>query len=176
VALPPCLRARTSVTAGTVLHRTRTPLTQWFWAAYLVTTHTPGLSALQLQRQLGIGRYETAWMILHKLRRAMVRPGRDLLRDKVEVDETCVGGPEIGLRGGRQMGHKALVVATGAPLPGRGQERLQPLDLDRKALEPSTGSRARISEVLSGWRRLTLDMIRRLHRQLGIPAEVLLAS
>src|SRR5712691_10290018 len=51
----------TSVTAGTVLHRTRTPLTQWFWTAYLVTTHTPGLSALQLQRQLGIGRYETAW-------------------------------------------------------------------------------------------------------------------
>ena len=63
----------------------RTPLAQWFWAAYLVTTHTPGLSALQLQRQLGIKRYETAWTILHKLRRAMVRPGRDLLRDKVEV-------------------------------------------------------------------------------------------
>ena len=69
----------TSVTAGTVLHRTRRPLTQWFWASYLVTTHTPGLSALQLQRQLGIGRYETAWAILHKLRRAMVRPDRELL-------------------------------------------------------------------------------------------------
>jgi hypothetical protein len=68
------------VTARTVLHRTRAPLTQWLSAAYLVTTHTPGLSALQLQRQLGIGRYETAWSILHKLRRAMVRPGRDPLR------------------------------------------------------------------------------------------------
>jgi ribosomal protein L37AE/L43A len=116
----------TSVTAGTVLHRTRTPLTQWFWAAYLVTTHTPGLSALQLQRQLGIGRYETAWTILHKLRRAMVRPGRDLLRGKVEVDETYVGGPEIGLRGGRQMGHKALVVAAvEARGAGSGRVRLK---------------------------------------------------
>ena len=71
----------TSVTAGTVLHRTLLPLTQWFWASYLVTTHTPGLSALQLQRQLGIGRYETAWVILHKLRQAMVRPDRAVARE-----------------------------------------------------------------------------------------------
>jgi len=82
------------VTVGTVPHRTGTPPAQWFWAAYLVTTRTPGLSALQLQRQLGIRRHETAWTIVHKLRRAMVRPGRDLLRDKVEVDETYVGGQE----------------------------------------------------------------------------------
>lgn len=74
------------MTAGTVLHRTRVPLTQWFWAAYLVTTHTPGLSALQLQRQLGIGRYDTAWTMLHKLRRAMRRPQREALRDEVEVE------------------------------------------------------------------------------------------
>ena len=74
------------MTAGTVLHRTHTPLTQWFWAAYLVTTHTPGLSALQLQRQLGIRRYETAWAMLQKLRRAMVRPDRARLHDKVEAD------------------------------------------------------------------------------------------
>ncbi len=58
----------TSVTAGTVMHGTRTPLTHWFWAAYLVATHTPGLSAVQLQRQLGLPRYETAWLMLHKLR------------------------------------------------------------------------------------------------------------
>ena len=102
----------TSVTAGTVLHRTRTPLTQWFWAAYLVTTHTPGLSALQLQRQLGIRRYETAWAMLQKLRRAMVRPDREKLRDKVEVDETYLGGPEAGLRGGRELREKALVVGA----------------------------------------------------------------
>jgi transposase-like protein len=95
-----------------VLHGTRTPLTQWFWAAYLVTTHTPGLFALQLQRQLGIDRYETAWAILHKLRRAMVRPDREPLKHQVEVDETYIGGPEVGLRGGRQLVDKALVVAA----------------------------------------------------------------
>jgi hypothetical protein len=61
------------VTARTVLHRTRVPLTVWFWATYLVTTHTPGLSPVQLQRQLGVS-YETAWALLHKLRRAMVKP------------------------------------------------------------------------------------------------------
>jgi transposase-like protein/ribosomal protein L37AE/L43A len=114
----------TSVTAGTVLHRTKTPLTHWFWAAYLVTTHTPGLSALQLQRQLGIRRYETAWTILHKLRRAMVRPSRDLLSGKVEVDEAYVGGPEIGLRGGRQFGDKALVVAA-VEIRGKGSGRVR---------------------------------------------------
>jgi hypothetical protein len=63
-----------SITAGTVLHKTRTPIHLWFWAAYLTSTGTPGISALQLQRQLGLKRYETAWMMLHKLRRAMVAP------------------------------------------------------------------------------------------------------
>ena len=72
-------RYQVSVTAGSVLHRTRTPLHLWFWAAYLVTTGTPGISALQLQRQLGLSRYETAWMMLHKLRRAMVNPERGQL-------------------------------------------------------------------------------------------------
>ncbi len=116
----------TSVTAGTVLHRTRTPLTHWFWAAYLVTTHKPGLSALQLQGQLGIGRYETAWVMLHKLRRAMVRPDREPLHEAVEVDEAYIGGPEAGLRGGRQLEEKALVVAA-VEIRGRasGRVRLQ---------------------------------------------------
>ena len=65
-------RYQVPVTAGTVLHNSKTPLTTWFWAAYLMTTDKRGLSALLLQRQRGLGRYETAWMILHKLRRAMV--------------------------------------------------------------------------------------------------------
>lgn len=115
----------TSVTAGTVLHRTRLPLTQWFWARYLVTTHTPGLSALQLQRHLGIGRYETAWAILHKLRRAMVRPDRELLHEKVEGDETSVGGSEVGLRGGRERLNQTLVVgAVEIRGPASGRVRL----------------------------------------------------
>ena len=63
------------------MHGTRTPLRLWFWAAYLVATHHPGISAKQLQRQLGLSRYETAWLILQKLRRAMVAPERSPLRD-----------------------------------------------------------------------------------------------
>src|SRR5512135_27766 len=70
-------RHQVSVTAGTILHRTRVPLRLWFSAAYLVTTHTPGFSAVQLQRQLSLTRYETAWTMLQKLRRAMIRPERD---------------------------------------------------------------------------------------------------
>jgi transposase-like protein len=102
------------------------PLRLWFWAAYLVTTHTPGLSALQLQRQLGIDSYETAWAMLHKLRRAMVRRGRDALKEKVEVDEAYIGGLEVGLKGGRQLLEKALIVAA-VEVRGRasGRVRLQ---------------------------------------------------
>ena len=91
---------QTSVIAGTVMHGTRTSLRLWFWSAYLVATHTPGISAVQLQRQLGISRYETAWLILQKLRRAMVAPEREPLRGEVEVDETLVGGHHEGRRGG----------------------------------------------------------------------------
>jgi transposase-like protein len=100
------------------------PLTQWFWAAYLVTTQTPGLSALQLQRQLGIRTYETAWTMLHKLRRAMVRPERESLHDKVEVDETYIGGPEVGLRGGRHLVGKALVIGA-VEVRGKGSGRIR---------------------------------------------------
>ena len=79
---PTVLRCRkchhdTSITSNTVMKDTRTPLLVWFWAAYLVTTQTPGESALQIQRQLGLNRYETAFQILHKLRAAMVRPDID---------------------------------------------------------------------------------------------------
>jgi len=106
-------RHHTSATAGTVLHRTRLPLTTWFAAAYLVASLKPGISALQLQAQLGISRYETAWVLLHKLRRAMVDPDRIRLAGTVEVDETWVGGKQVGLKGGRQRkGRKALMVVV----------------------------------------------------------------
>ena len=100
--------AQTSVSAGTVMHGTRMPLRLWFWAAYLVATHHPGISAVQLQRQLGIRRHETAWMMLHKLRAAMVAPQREPLKREVEVDEFFLGGLEEGRRGGRARGKKAL--------------------------------------------------------------------
>ena len=81
---------QSSVTSGTVMHGSKLPLTLWFWAAYLVVSHSNGLSALQLQSQLGIGSYKTAWLLLAKLRRAMVTPGRSLLDGLVEVDETQI--------------------------------------------------------------------------------------
>ena len=109
-----CRRCRkdTSLTAGTVMHGTRTPLCTWFWSAYLATTQTPGMSALQLQRQLGIPRYETAFQVLHKLRAPMVRPGRDRIGAEypVEVDETLVGGRTRGE--GRGVHHKVYVVGA----------------------------------------------------------------
>ena len=96
-------RHQVSLTSGTVLHRTKIPLTHWFWAAYLMATDKRGVSALLLQRQLGLSCYETAWMMLHKLRRAMVNAAREPLRGEVEVDDTWVGGEQAGLRGSRQL-------------------------------------------------------------------------
>src|SRR5438309_3385187 len=95
------------------MERTRTPLSIWFWAAYLVASHTPGISAVQFQRQLGLSRYETAYQILHKLRAGMVRPDQDRLGGKpdehVEVDETWVGGRTRGKGGGV---HDKLLIAA----------------------------------------------------------------
>ena len=100
--------AQTSVTAGTVFQDTRKPLRLWFHAMWWVTGQKTGASALGLQRLLGLGSYETAWTWLHKLRRAMVRPGRDRLSGRVEVDESFVGG--VGGAQGRSPATKALIV------------------------------------------------------------------
>ena len=100
---------RVSVTAGTIFDRTRTPLTVWFTACWLFATGKDGISALSLKRTLEIGSYQTAWMMLHRLRSVLVRPGRDRLAGTVEVDETYIGGQEPGLRGGRARGKKVLV-------------------------------------------------------------------
>ena len=106
-------RRNTGLTVGTVMERSHTPLNVWFWAAYLVTSQTPGVSAVQLQRQLGISRYETAFQILHKLRAGMVRPDQDRIGGKanehVEVDESYVGGRTRGK--GRGV-HGKVIVAT----------------------------------------------------------------
>ncbi len=118
-------RHQASVTAGTVLHRTRVPLRLWFAAAYLVTTHTPGFSAVQLQRQLGLGRYETAWTMLQKLRRAMLRPERERLSGVVEVDEAYVGGIEEGRRGGRRRDSSKSIVVAAVEARGQGSGRLR---------------------------------------------------
>ena len=100
---------RTSVTAGTMFDRRRTPLTVWFEACWMFASQKDGMSALSLQRSLEIGSYPTAWAMLHRLRSVLVRPGRDRLTGTVEVDETYIGGEEPGLRGGRAKGKKSLV-------------------------------------------------------------------
>ena len=99
-----------SITAGTIFERTRTPLRVWFLAIWFVTSQKDGASALGLQRVLGLGSYQTAWTWLHKLRRAMVRPGRNQLNGCIEVDETYVGGTEKGGKRGRGAEKKEIVV------------------------------------------------------------------
>lgn len=101
----------TSVTAGTIFGDSNLPLRVWFRAIWHVVTQKHGASALGLQRVLGLGSYRTAWSLLHKLRRAMVRPGRECLRGIVEVDESYLGAPEPG-KSGRQPGRKAMLVAA----------------------------------------------------------------
>ena len=130
-------RKQTSLTAGTIFEGTRKPLRMWFLAMWFVTSQKNGVSALGLQRELGLGSYETAWTWLHKLRRAMVRPGRDLLSGTIEVDETYVGGPEQGTRG-RETESKAIVaIAVEKNGRGLGRIRLQQIgDVSTDSLLP----------------------------------------
>lgn len=88
----------TSSMGGTIMHGSHVPINKWFWAAYLVATHTPGMSATQLQRQMG-GSYKTAWFLLHRLRHSMVNSNRSQLYGCIEADETIVGGPVRDKRG-----------------------------------------------------------------------------
>lgn len=104
-------RFQVSVTAGTIFQDTRKPLTLWIRAMWYVTSQKQGVSALGLQRVLGLGSYRTAWTWLHKLRRAMVRPGRDRISGTVEVDEIFIGGVKKGKRG-RGADGKALVLVA----------------------------------------------------------------
>lgn len=119
---------RTSVTAGTIFDRTRTPLTVWFTACWMFATSKSGTSALALQRALEIGSYQTAWMMLHRLRSVLVRPGRERLCGTVEVDETYIGGVDKGVPG-RGRGKKVLT-AIAVEIPagkGLGRARMAPV-------------------------------------------------
>lgn len=117
-------RHQVSLTAGTILHNTKTPLTVWFWAAYLMSTDKRGVSALLLQRQLALRRYETAWMMLHKFRRAMINLSREPLQGDVEVDDAWIGGPQAGLLGSRQLkGRKAALILVAVEKRGNGTGR-----------------------------------------------------
>lgn len=122
---------QTSLTAGTVMHRTKQPLTIWFYGAYLVSTLTPGISAVQFQKQLGLTRYETAFQLLHKLRSVMVAPDREPLHGEVEVDEAFIGGEHHGGKRGRgATENKALVVVAVEVVRWNAKDPLFPDDPD----------------------------------------------
>src|SRR5689334_15329940 len=121
---------QTSVTAGTIMHHSKLPLTAWFWATYLMATHSNGISALQLQRQLAFGSYKTAWLLCAKLRRSMLAPGRSPLAGLVEVDETEIAcrsknDPVTGGGGRSHQGKMLVVGAVEAEDGGLGPGRMR---------------------------------------------------
>jgi hypothetical protein len=105
---------QTSPLAGTLFHGSHLPIRLWFWAAYLVSTHTPGISAVQLQRQLGISKIDTAWFVLHRFREGMVGELRTPLSGIIEADETHIGGPAKGMKGRGVVAspNKSLIVGA----------------------------------------------------------------
>jgi len=149
--------SQVSVTAGTIFDRTRTPLRVWFAAMWFVTSQKDGASALGLKRVLGLGSYQTAWTWLHKLRQAMVRPDRDLLSGRIEVDETYVGGSDVDGKRGRGSAKKEIVsIAVEVHSPkGFGRVRMRRIDdVSAASLIPFvSGVAEKGSTILTdGWR------------------------
>ncbi len=145
---------KASVTAGTIFESTRTPLTKWFRAIWLVTSQKNGASALNIKRVLGLGSYRTAWTWLHKLRRAMVRPGRDRLSGTIEIDETYVGGEKSGKRGRGAEGKALVVIAAQEDGNRIGRIRLQRVpDASGTSLEGAVQQAAEPGSVVrtDGW-------------------------
>ena len=190
---------QTSVTAGTIFQDTRLPLTTWFRAMWCVTSVKTGTSALAIQQVLGLGSYQTAWAWLHKLRRAMVRPGRDRLSGAVEVDETLWGG--LGGGRGRSTAKKTLIVVAAEEaghgigrirmrrIPDGSAETLQAFVTD--VIEPGSavhtdgwdgyarltanGYRHRIS-LLRGHHELASELLPRVHRVVSLLKRWLLGT
>ncbi len=128
---------QTSITAGTALHRTKLPLTVWFWAAHLMSTHSNGMSARQLEDQLGLT-YRTAWLLTQKLRRSMVDPDRNPLEGVVEVDQA-----EIPFRAGDSIfdpGNAGKILIAGAvEVIDRDTNEAKPKRIGAKYLDTRSG-------------------------------------
>lgn len=120
---------QTSVTARTIFDKTRTPLKVWLAAAWYITNQKQGVNALGLQRVLGLGSYQTAWTMLHRFRRAMVRPGRELLRGRIEVDETFLAirdkAETTPLKGKKNKTTKTLIIIAVEILEPKGFGRIR---------------------------------------------------
>jgi len=143
-----------SVTAGTIFQDTRKPLRLWFRAMWEITSQKNGVSALGLQRVLGLSRYETVWIWLHKLRTAMVRPGRDRLSGIVEVDETLIGGKKPGKRGRGAEGKTLVLIAVEDKGKRFGRIRLRRVvDASSKSLLPAVQESIEVGSVVrtGGW-------------------------
>lgn len=153
-----------SVIAGTIFQDTRKPLKTWFTAIWWVTTQKYGASAAGLRQVLGLKSYQTAWTWLHKIRKAMVRPGREELSGTIEVDETYIGGAESGGKRGRGTGNKALV-AIAVELDGKRLGRVRMRMIEEASAETlktfigeniSKGSKI-ITDGWSGYSKLEAD-------------------
>lgn len=158
-----------SLTAGTALHRSKQSLRTWFYAAWLAVTYKPGISAVQFQRQLGLTRYETAWMMLHKLRAALVAPDRQPLHDVitddnhasrwVEIDEFYIGGKEEGeKRRGRGAKTKRLCVVAVEAIELRKPEKTEESGPRTKRIRKAGRIRLKVipdatAKTLTGWIR-----------------------
>jgi transposase-like protein len=173
-----------SVTAGTVLHGSHLPLRTWFLAAWLMATHTNGISARQLWRQLGLGSYKTAWLLVRKLRRAMVDPGREPLAGLVEVDETSIPFRGKDAPAGRKPGRShedKLLIAGAVEIVGKGPGRVRLAVIDDYSAAALGGLVAAaiadgstvVSDGWSGYARL--KDVRRDPRVVGdVPAHAVL--
>ena len=183
--------SRSSVTAATIFDRTRAPLTVWFRVAWEMTARANGVSTRSLYRSLGLGSYQTAWMMTHRYRRAMVMPGRARLSGVVEVDETIVGGHHRTGKPGRTLDPDRIIVlvmvenrgrsGVGGAGKGLGRARLAVLD-DHKAatinaalvanLEPScsvvSDAYGALSKALAGYQHQAINT-----KRSGTPAHVL---
>jgi len=145
---------KSSVIAGTIFDGTRKPLVLWFRAIWWVTSQKNGASALGLQRILGLGSYETAWTWLHKLRRAMIRPGRDRLSGTIQVDETYIGGEKPGKRGRGAQGKTLVMIAAQEDGKATGRIRLLQIpDASGESLEAAVQATVNLGAVVKtdGW-------------------------
>jgi len=180
-----------TVTAGTIFDKTRTPLRVWLAAAWYLTNQKQGVSALGLQRVLGLGSYQTAWTMLHRFRRAMVRPDRDRLKGQVEVDETYLALTDreepLSAVGRKSSTAKVLVVIAVETLQpkGFGRIRLRRIDRDsapyvipfvQEAIEPGAQVRTDGSAAYRSLKELGYDHQRSVMLGSDVPAHVSMAG